>query len=114
MQPDFWTNYSALCAAHGEAPVDCAAQLGFSAASVAHWKGGAKPSASSLQRIAGHLKVPPDVLLFGDQAPSVLRRREAMRLLEALRIGGYAPADDLTPAQINAIQSAAAILCRVF
>lgn len=114
MQPDFWTNYSALCAAHGEAPVDCAVQLGFSAASVANWKGGAKPSASSLQRIAGHLNVPPDVLLFGDQAPSVLRRQEADRLLKALRIGGYVSADRLTTAQLDAIQSAAAILCRVF
>ncbi len=65
----FWINYVKLCASNNKKPNPVAAELGFSSGSVTKWKNGAKPSDTTLQKIADYFGVTVDYLLSDKSEP---------------------------------------------
>ena len=62
----FWTQFEGLCAKAGASPNAVAKELRIPSGSVTAWKNGAKPRASTVQRISNHFGVSPGYLMFGD------------------------------------------------
>lgn len=59
----FWKNLCALCNAHNTTPNAVCKTLGLSSATSTHWKNGAVPRDTTLQKIADYFGITPEELL---------------------------------------------------
>lgn len=88
----FWENFVILCNQIGKSPNAVCAELKLSNAAATHWKQGAKPNSSTLQKIADYFGVTTEALLTGQKetptAESDERKKELIELFSLLDDAG--------------------------
>jgi transcriptional regulator with XRE-family HTH domain len=79
----FWENFVILCNQIGKSPNAVCAELKLSNAAATHWKQGAKPNSSTLQKIADYFGVTTEALLTGQKEKAPQDIPEGLSELDA-------------------------------